>query len=195
MDLKLRKFAKFVDKTFIEGGKKAKEPVLLVSVAAVIENPWAGKGFVEDLKPEILDLAPQLGDLLVPELTKEIGSGEKILAYGKAAMVGLNGEIEHASAFIHTLRFGNKFRDAVGGTSYLSFTNTRGPARSKISIPMMHKTDSGLRPYYLTHEFTIHDAPFDNEIVIAIGGASSGRAHARTGDRYQDMKEMGIEPK
>ncbi len=193
MDLKLRKFTKFVDKTFIEGEKKAKEPVLLVSVAAVIENPWAGKGFVEDLKPEILDLAPQLGDLLVPELTKEIGSGEKILAYGKAAMVGLNGEIEHASAFIHTLRFGNKFRDAVSGTSYLSFTNTRGPAGAKISIPMMHKTDAGLRPFYLTHEFTIHDAPNEDEIVVAIGGAPTGRAHARTGDRYQDMKEMGID--
>ena len=193
MDLKLRKFTKFVDKTFIEGGKKAKEPVLLVSVAAVIENPWAGKGFVEDLKPAILDLAPQLGDLLVPELTKEIGSGEKILAYGKAAMVGLNGEIEHASAFIHTLRFGNKFRDAVDGTSYLSFTNTRGPAGAKISIPMMHKTDAGLRPFYLTHEFTIHDAPNEDEIVVAIGGAPTGRAHARTGDRYQDMKEMGID--
>ncbi len=193
MDLKLRKFTKFVDKTFIEGGKKAKEPVLLVSVAAVIENPWAGKGFVEDLKPEILDLAPQLGDLLVPELTKEIGSGEKILAYGKAAMVGLNGEIEHASAFIHTLRFGNKLRDAVSGTSYLSFTNTRGPAGAKISIPMMHKTDAGLRPFYLTHEFTIHDAPNEDEIVVAIGGAPTGRAHARTGDRYQDMKEMGID--
>ena len=54
MDLKLRKLAKFVDKTFIEGGKKAKEPVLLVSVAAVIKNPWIDKGFVEDLKPEIL---------------------------------------------------------------------------------------------------------------------------------------------
>ena len=195
MDLKLRKFAKFVDKTFIEGGKKAKEPVLLVSVAAVIENPWAGKGFVEDLKPEILDLAPQLGDLLVPELIKEIGSGDKILAYGKAAIVGLNGEIEHASAFIHTLRFGNKFRDAVSGTSYLSFTNTRGPAGSKISIPMMHKTDAGLRPNYLTHEFTIHDAPNENEIVVAFGGAPTGRAHARTGDRYQDMKEMGIDLK
>ena len=193
MDLKLRKFTKFVDKTFIEGGKSAKEPVLLVSVAAVIENPWAGKGFVEDLKPEILDLAPQLGDLLVPELTKEIGSGEKILAYGKAAMVGLNGEIEHASAFIHTLRFGNKLRDAVSGTSYLSFTNTRGPAGAKISIPMMHKTDAGLRPFYLTHEFTIHDAPNEDEIVVAIGGAPNGRAHARTGDRYQDMKEMGID--
>ena len=192
MDLKLRKFAKFVDKTFIEGGKKAKEPVLLVSVAGVIQNPWSGKEFVEDLKPEILDLAPKIGDILVPELIKEIGSGDKILAYGKAAMVGLNGEIEHASAFIHTLRFGNKFREAVGGTSYLSFTNTRGSAGSKISIPMMHKTDAGLRPYYLTHEFTIHDAPNENEIVIAIGGATTGRAHARTGDRYQDMKEMGI---
>ncbi len=192
MNLILRKFAKFVDKTFIEGEKKAKEPVLLVSVAAVIKNPWAGKGFVEDLKPEILSLAPQIGDLLVPELIKEIGSGEKVLAYGKAAMVGLNGEIEHASAFIHTLRFGNKFRDAVSGTSYLSFTNTRGPAGSKISIPMMHKTDAGLRPYYLTHEFTIHDAPNEDEIVVAIGGAPTGRAHARTGDRYQDMKEMGI---
>ena len=51
MDLNLRKFAKFVDKTFIEGEKKAKDPVLLVSVAAVIKNPWIGKGFVEDLKP------------------------------------------------------------------------------------------------------------------------------------------------
>mgnify|MGYP001372491879 FL=1 len=195
MSLKVRKFAKFVDKTFIEGGKSAKEPVMLVSVAVVFENPWAGQGFVEDLKPKILELAPKLGDLLVPELIKEIGSGEKIQAYGKAAMVGLNGEIEHASAFIHTLRFGNKFRDAVGGTSYLSFTNTRGPAGSKISLPMMHKEDAGLRPYYLTHEFTIQDAPNEDEIVVAIGGAPHGRAHARTGDRYQDMKEMGIDPK
>ena len=133
--------------------------------------------------------------ILFAELIKDIGSGDKILAYGKASMVGLNGEIEHASAFIHTLRFGNIFRDAVKGTAYLSFTNSRGPAGSKISLPMMHKTDAGLRPYYLTHEFTIHDAPNEDEIVVAIGGAPTGRAHPRTGDRYQDMKEMGIEPK
>ena len=61
MKLELRKFSKFVDKTFIEGGKKAKEPVLLVSVAAVFKNPWHGQGFVEDLRPTILDLAPNLG--------------------------------------------------------------------------------------------------------------------------------------
>ena len=134
MKLELRKFIKSVDKTFIEGGKEAKEPVLLVSVAAVFKNPWHGQGFVENLRPTILDLAPKLGDLLVPELINEMGSPDKILAYGKAGVVGLSGEIEHASAFIHTLRFGNKFRDAVGGTSYLSFTNTRSPAGSKICL-------------------------------------------------------------
>ncbi|MDC3138314.1 amino acid synthesis family protein [Candidatus Pelagibacter sp.] len=86
MKLELRKFTKFVEKTFIEGGKKAKEPVLMASVAAVFKNPWHGQGFVEDLRPTILDLAPKLGDLLVPELIKEIGSPEKILAYGKASV-------------------------------------------------------------------------------------------------------------
>ena len=135
MKLELRKYTKFVDKTFIEGGKEAKEPVLLVSVAAVFKNPWDGQGFVKDLKPVILDLAPKLGDILVPELIKEIGSPDKILAYGKAGIVGLKGEIEHASAFIHTLRFGNKFRDAVGGTSYLSFTNTRAVSYTHLTLP------------------------------------------------------------
>ena len=69
MDINLRKFTKFVDKTFIEGGKKAKEPVLLVSVAAVFKNPWHGQGFVEDLRPTILNLAPKLGDLLAVSYT------------------------------------------------------------------------------------------------------------------------------
>ena len=72
MDLYLRKFIKFFDNTFIDGVMKAKVPVLLVSVAAVFKNPWAGKGFVEDLKPIILTFAPKLGDILVPELIKEI---------------------------------------------------------------------------------------------------------------------------
>ena len=195
MTLEIRKMCKFVDTTYIEDFKKCEEPVELVSVAAVIANPWVDKGYVEDLKPEILDIAPKLGDFLVKSLLDEIGSPERVLAYGKASMTGMRGSIQHASALIHTLHFGNKFRDAVGGTSYLSFTNVRGLAASKISIPMMHKTDPGLRQFYLTHEFTIHDAPFDDEIIIAIGGASSGRAHARTGDRYQDMKEMGLDPK
>ena len=65
MDLEIRKFVKSVDKTFIEGGKKAEKPVELISVAVVITNPWIEKGFVEDLKPKILEFAPPLGDFLV----------------------------------------------------------------------------------------------------------------------------------
>ena len=191
MKLELRKFSKFVDKTFIEGGKEAKEPVLLVSVAAVFKNPWDGQGFVEDLKPVILDLAPKLGDILVPELIKEIGSPDKILAYGKAGTVGLDGEIEHASALIHTLRFGNYYREAVGAKSYLSFTNTRGPADAPIMVPLMDKNDAGRRSHYLTVQFSIADAPRADEIVVVLGGSIGGRPHHRIGDRYQDLKDLG----
>ena len=123
MTLEIRKMCKFVDTTYVEDFKKCDEPVVLVSVAAVITNPWVDQGYVEDLKPTILEIAPKLGDFLVGELLDEIGSPEKVLAYGKASMTGMRGSIQHASALIHTLHFGNKFRDAVGGTSYLSFTN------------------------------------------------------------------------
>ena len=88
MTLEIRKMCKFVDTTYIEDFKKCEEPVELVSVAAVIANPWVDKGYVEDLKPEILDIAPKLGDFLVKSLLDEIGSPERVLAYGKASMTG-----------------------------------------------------------------------------------------------------------
>ncbi len=60
-------------------------------------------------------------------ILEAVGSGEAVEAYGKSAVVGLDGEIEHASALIHTLRFGNHYRQAVGAKSYLAFCNTEGP--------------------------------------------------------------------
>jgi amino acid synthesis protein len=193
MGLVIRKTATFTETTFIEGGRRAERPGMMAAAAAVIANPWAGRGFVEDLRPEILGYAPALGDLLVPMLLQLLGGGDKVEAYGKAAVCGVNGEVEHASGFIHTLRFGNKFRQAVGGKSYLSFTNRRGGPGSSIQIPMMHKLDEGLRSHYLTLEFSIADAPGPDEIVVAIGGATAGRAHPRIGNRYLDMEEMARE--
>ncbi|MEM7295001.1 MAG: amino acid synthesis family protein [Pseudomonadota bacterium] len=192
MSLKLRKLVNYVEETRIEGGRIADPPVVLAAVAAVIANPWAEQGFVEDLRTEILAIGPVLGDIMVPRLLDQVGGGDAVEAYGKAAMVGLNGEIEHASGMIHTLRFGNKYRDAVEGTSYLSFTNTRCGAGSKISVPMMHKHDAGMRSHYLTLEFNIEDAPHPDEIVIVLGAATRGRPDHRIGDRYQDMEEMGL---
>ena len=115
-----------VDETLIEGGKTAAVPLRLFAVAAVVKNPWAGRGFVDDLGPEIRRLAPVLGEVLTSRILSLTGSGEAVEGYGKAAIVGTDGEVEHASALIHTLRFGNIFRKAVGAKSYLSFTNVRG---------------------------------------------------------------------
>jgi hypothetical protein len=188
----IRKIVRYVEDVYIEGGR-AGGPVRMAAVAAVLTNPWAGRGFVEDLRPEILAIAPGLGTVLVDALLELCDGGDNIEAYGKAAVVGTNGEIEHASALIHTLRFGNVFRNAVGGTAYLSFTNMRGAPGCAISIPMMHKIDEGLRSHYLTHAFTISDAPAADELVVAIGAATGGRLHPRIGNRYIDLEEMAAE--
>lgn len=178
------------EETLIEGFCEAKQSLRMIAVAAVIKNPWSGR-YVENLKPEILSIAPPLGEALTQRITDLAGGGEKIEAYGKAAVVGLDGEIEHASALIHTLRFGNFYREAVGAKSYLSFTNTRGPANAPIMVPLMDKNDAGRRSHYLTIQFSIADAPRADEIVVVLGGSIGGRPHHRIGDRYQDLKDLG----
>jgi len=191
MNPQIRKVVHFYEETLIEGGKEAARPLKMFAAAAVLRNPWAGRGFVEDLKPEIHAIGPQLGELLTSRIIAMAGSGEAVEAYGKAALVGSSGEIEHASALIHTLRFGNFFRKAVNAKSYLSFTNVRGGPNCAISIPMMHKDDEGMRSHYLTLQFAINDAPGPDEIVVALGASIGGRPHHRIGDRYQDLKELG----
>lgn len=191
MALILRKTVTYSETTLIEGGKAAPRPLQMFAAAAVLKNPWAGRGFVEDLKPEILAVAPQLGEMLTATIIGMAGSGEAIEAYGKAAIVGTDGEVEHASALIHTLRFGNNYRKAVGAKSYLAFTNVRGPANAPILIPLMHKLDEGMRSHYLTVQFAIPDAPAHDEIVVALGASIGGRPHHRIGDRYQDLKDLG----
>ncbi|HEY3537637.1 MAG TPA: amino acid synthesis family protein [Trinickia sp.] len=190
MKLEVRKVVTTIEETLIEGGKTAARPLKLFGVAAVLRNPWAGRGFVEDLKPEIQAFAPQLGELLTAEILRIAGSGDAVEGYGKAAVVGTSGELEHASALIHTLRFGNHYRQAVGAKSYLSFTNLRGGPNCPISIPLMHKHDEGMRSHYLTVQFSICDAPAHDELVVALGASIGGRPHHRIGDRYQDLKEL-----
>jgi hypothetical protein len=186
-----RKIVTYVETTFIEGGRSADQPLRLFAAAAVLTNPWYGRGFVEDLKPEIHAIAPELGATLTGEILKMTGGGEAVEGYGKAAVVGTAGEVEHASAIIHTLRFGNHFRKAVGAKSYLSFTNTRGGPNCPVVIPLMHKLDEGMRSHYLTIQFSILDAPAPDEIVVALGASIGGRPHHRIGDRYQDLQDLG----
>jgi hypothetical protein len=192
METGLRKIATFVEETFVEGGKATERRITTVIVAAVLRNPWAGLGFVDDLRPEILRLAPVLGTEMTRRLVA-VMPADRVEAYGKAATVGVNGEIEHGSALIHTLRFGNMFREAVSGTAFLSFTNTRVGPGALLSVPMIHKSETGKRSHFLTATFQMADAPGPDEILIAIGASDGGRAHPRIADRFQDMAEMEAE--
>lgn len=191
MPAEIRKTLLNIETTLIEGGRAAPQPLKMIAAVAVLRNPWAGMGFVEDLKPAIHDVAPELGALLTGMILEAAGGGDKIEAYGKAAVVGLDGEVEHASALIHTLRFGNHYRTAVGAKSYLAFTNIRGPANCPVMIPLMDKNDEGRRSHYLTMHFSVPDAPAADEILVALGASIGGRPHHRIGDRYQDLKDLG----
>ncbi|WP_292138810.1 amino acid synthesis family protein, partial [Mesorhizobium sp.] len=99
--MELRKVSTFIEEVHIEGGKAGARPVTSIVVAAVLRNPWAGRGFVEDLQPEIVAIAPRLGQELTSRLIG-LMQAERVESYGKAAAVGTAGEIEHASAMIHT---------------------------------------------------------------------------------------------
>ncbi|WP_147109279.1 amino acid synthesis family protein [Tateyamaria sp. syn59] len=190
MQPEIRKFVTYDEEVLIEGFRAAKTPWRMFAVAAVVKNPWAGR-YIENLTPEIQAFGPILGEALTERIIALARSGDAIEAYGKAAVVGLDGEIEHASGLIHTLRFGNHFRHAVDAKSYLSFTNTRGGANAPIMVPMIDKNDAGRRSHYLTIQFAIPDAPRDDEVVVVLGAATSGRPHHRIGDRYQDLKDLG----
>jgi len=191
----IRKIVTFVDDTLEEGGRATSRPIRMAGCAAVIHNPWAGAGFVADLRPRIAEHAAALGEILVSRLVGLFPGADAIEAFGKCAIVGINGEIEHAAAMIHTLHFGNLVRIGTHGDSFMSFTNKRNGAGGSVVLPLTHKKSDlrGSRAHFLTLEFAIPDAPGADEIVVAIGASDGGRPHPRIGDRYADMRDMGVD--
>ncbi len=188
--MEIRKFHTAIEQTQLEAGRRVDPPLTTVIVAAVLKNPWAGTDYVEDLRPEIRGFAAELGELLAGRLVDAFGSGDNIEAYGKASMVGVDGEIEHANAMVHTLMFGNPIRDAVDGASTLVFANTRNGPGATLTVPMVHKGEMLVRSHYLTAQTTIADAPRGDEVVVAIAGASRGRPFPRLGDRDMDRADI-----
>ena len=189
MAVEIRRILTMTQITHVEGGREVLDPTRMFAAMAVIRNPWFGRGFVEDLKPEIRDHCPVLGKLLTEELLRL--SGGRIEGVGKASVVGMGGEVEHAQALTHSLWFGNQLREAIDAKTYLVFSNTRGAAGCTITIPMMDKDDGGRRSHYQTLQTTIPDAPAEDEIIVALGGSLGGHPHHRIGNRYEDLEEMG----
>jgi hypothetical protein len=189
MELEIRKIVTICEETFIEGFKKAEKPVRVAAALAVIKNPYAGK-YVEDLLPLIKLSSEKLGDILPKKAMEALGiTGEEVEGYGKGALVGLDGEIEHGSAIIHTLTFGNPFRTQCGNAeTLLPSAEKRGNAGSSLDLAIKHKMDAKIRSHHMTFETRIPDAPRNDEIVIAAVVTSSGRAHPRIGSLHKELE-------
>jgi hypothetical protein len=175
--MNVRKIITLVEETLTEGGRPVDPAARVAVVAAVIENPWAGQGFVDDLAPGIDATASDLGKLLAPRIVEVLGA--PVEAYGKATIIGLDGEVEHGSALIHTLKFGDHFRIAAEATTLLPAVEKRAAAGTVFDIPLKHKTDATIRSHHQSIEVRLADAPHPGEIVIALAAAAQGRPQQR----------------
>ena len=174
----IRKVVTVVEDVHVEAGRAVDPPTRIAAAAAVITNPFAG-GYVDDLEPLIDTYCEPLGELLTGRALKLLGGPAE--GYGKGALVGLDGDIEHGSAIIHNLRFGNKVRDPVSGTTLLPAAEKRAAAGATLDLAVKHITDQTVRSHHQTFEVRIPDAPRADEIVIWVVLASGGRPHARLG--------------
>lgn len=184
MELVIRKVVTTVEDVHREGGRPVDPPVRCVAVGAVIANPLAGRPFEGDLAAFVDALGPSLGHLLGGRVVELLDG--RVEAYGKGALVGADGEVEHGSAIIHTLKFGNPFRSAAQGTALLPAAEKRGAIGASLDLAMKHKDDHAVRSHHMTFEVRIPDAPRADEIVVYCAGANAGRPHARIGAGPQD---------
>jgi Amino acid synthesis len=178
MPLTIRKISTFQEDIRFDQYQLA-EPFRHAIVAAVIKNPWAGQGFVKNLKPVVSEVAEELGTLLAMRAVAIMGGPDKVQAFGKAAAVGLGGEYEHANALIHTTLFGDPCRRAINGSAWMVGNQKVAPTGLTLELPMAHKDDAKNQNFYHTIPIFIPDAPFADEIVVAVGMASGTRPSAR----------------
>ncbi len=174
----IRKVVSIVEDVHAEGGRPVDPPLRISAAGAVVDNPFAGR-WVDDLGPLIETYCEPLGMLLADRALELLGGEAE--AYGKGALVGTDGEVEHGSAIIHNLRFGDRVRSPVEGTSLLPSAEKRGAPGSPLDLAIKHKTDHRVRSHHQTFEVRIPDAPRPDEIVIWVVLASSGRPQSRLG--------------
>ncbi len=184
----IRKVVTIVEDVTRESGEPVEPPTRLVAAGAVVENPFAGR-YVADLQPLVDRYCEPLGELLIARALEVLGTVAE--GVGKGALVGLDGDVEHGSAIIHNLRFGNKVRDAMQGTALLPAAEKRGAAGMPLDIAVKHKDDHTVRSHHQTFEVRVPDAPRGDEIVIWVALASGGRPHARLGAFGSELPANG----
>ena len=175
--MEVRKIVTFAEDVFSEAGRP--EALLRkIAVVAVVKNPFAGR-YVEDLSP-LTQASLELGKRITALAIAAMG-GLAVQSYGKAGLVGLAGEQEHAVSMLTTV-FGNVMREAAGGgKAWISSMTKRVAPGATIDIPLAHKDALYVRSHYDGITLTLQDAPLPDEIAIIAAYANRGRLNHRVG--------------
>jgi len=190
VSLEIRKIRTVVEEVHSDGGKTDGEPVRKAAVAVVVNNPYAGRPFSEDLS-ELVEPSAELGTLIGERVTQAVGG--HVESHGKAVLVGLGGEQEHGNA-IKTTAWGNPFREAFGGgRAWLPSTTKRCAPGAQVDVPLCFKDEIWVRSHYDTITMFVPDAPADGEIVIIGAVASRGRLNARLGGKSAEEALAALE--
>lgn len=188
MSADIRKIAVWVEETHREMGKEISPPTRKAVAVAVIANPFAGR-YEEDLSA-LIDIGAELGALLGEKCVAALGIlPEDAQSYGKAAMVGENGELEHAAAILHP-KMGAPLRKAVEkGAALVPSSKKRGGPGQVLDVPLGHKDAAYVRSHFDGVEVQINDAPRANEILVAVAVTDSGRPLPRVGGLTHENAE------
>lgn len=180
MQAQIRKIAVFLDETHLEMGQPIHPPTRRAAAVAVIANPCAGR-FEADLEV-LMQIGAELGDLLGRRCVAALGIAPgQAQSYGKAAMVGEAGELEHAAAILHP-RLGAPLRAAVDhGAALVPSSKKMGGPGQALDIPLGHKDAAFVRSHFDGMEVRLNDAPRAGEILVAVAVTASGRPLARVG--------------
>ncbi|WP_298255721.1 amino acid synthesis family protein [Bradyrhizobium sp.] len=176
--IRIKRVLTFLDETRVADGRDILPPLRKAAAAAIIDNPFAGR-FVQDLAP--LTRASEAIGREICAIAVRLLAPDQAVSYGKAALVGSNGEQEHGNAMLTTV-FGNVMREAVGGgKAWISSMTKRAAPGAMIDIPLAHKDALYVRSHYDGMTLTLHDAPQPNEIAIIAVYATRGRPNQRVG--------------
>jgi hypothetical protein len=180
VQLAIRKLVAVTDEVLVEMGQGVTPPTRRAAAMAVIANPFAGR-YAEDLTP-LIEIGAELGALLTERAVAALGiAPEAAESYGKAAIVGEAGEIEHAAAILHP-KLGSPMRAVLGGGAALvPSAKKRGTLGSVIDVPLGHRNAAYVRSHFDAMEVGIPDAPRAAEILVAVVVTDSGRPLARVG--------------
>jgi len=191
--MEIRKIVKIVEETHSEMGKAVNPPTRRAAAIAVIKNPYAGS-FHESLD-ELIATGEELGALLGKMAVEALGiSPEQAESYGKAAIVGHMGELEHAAAILHP-KLGTPFRDALGGgKAIIPSAKKMGGPGTEIDVPIHYKDAAFVRSHFDAMPIRVQDAPRGNEIVVGLVVTDSGRPLPRVGGlkKEEAKKEDGL---